>query len=75
MTAPPLKKKVVNCIAKRRFSDEPAARVGAQFAINTYQLVDRLYVYHCAECRGWHMTRRPQRHSPPISANDLYFGI
>lgn len=50
--------KVFRCDHKRRYSDEFAARAAAQHSIRTIGDVLILYVYHCTECRGWHLTKR-----------------
>lgn len=60
MSAPPPKRRVVNCQNKVRYSDELAARTGALTAIERFHNTDALYVYRCPECSGWHLTRTRQ---------------
>lgn len=57
MTAPSLKKPIATCRSKRRHPDELTARAVAMHAIEQRKEVRRLYVYHCRECNGWHLTR------------------
>lgn len=57
MSAPPLKGNVLACSNKRRWCDEFAARAGAMDAINRYRVADRLWIYNCSYCRGWHLTK------------------
>lgn len=58
MTAPPLKRTVVNCRSKNRYPDELAARAAGMVAIQRFGEQRTLYVYKCRECRGWHLTKR-----------------
>jgi hypothetical protein len=58
MSAPPLKKKVVTCQSKRRHPDEITARAAAMRAIQYRGQVNKLWVYPCPECRGWHLTKK-----------------
>jgi hypothetical protein len=62
VSAPPLKKTVANCLKKRRFTDEIAARAAAMVALKEAGLELRrgLWVYRCPECQGWHLTRNCQ---------------
>lgn len=46
------------CEAKRRHPDELLARAAAMRAIEIHNETDRLWVYQCPECRGWHLTKR-----------------
>lgn len=55
MSAPPLKKKVLNCINKARWNDEVTARAAASIFCEEYNL-KALRVYRCPECSGWHCT-------------------
>lgn len=52
-----------DCKMKDRFTDEPQARAGALIAIENprreSEKVDRLWVYRCKHCFGWHMTSSP----------------
>ena len=73
MSAPPIKnKQALSCKVKNRFSDESAARVSAQHAINTYKNEAILWVYQCKLCRGWHLTKSRQHGSAGVTAEDLY---
>lgn len=51
------------CKQKDRFSDEPQARAAALYAIENprraNEPIDRLWVYRCPHCFGWHMTSKP----------------
>jgi hypothetical protein len=61
MSAPPLKVNVRNCLNKRRYSDEFAARAAAQASIKRHGNAQALWVYQCTECRGWHLTHKNQK--------------
>lgn len=58
MSAPPIKVAVRNCQAKRRFSDEFAARAAAQERLQQLGQKDGLSVYRCPLCAGWHLTSK-----------------
>lgn len=47
------------CESKQRYSDE----FGVRAAGLVYQAKAKfkLYIYPCTVCRGWHLTKRPQR--------------
>jgi hypothetical protein len=47
------------CERKQRYSDEFGARAAGQVFGEKNQV--RLFVYPCRLCRGWHLTKRPQR--------------
>jgi hypothetical protein len=59
MSAPPLKKEVRVCQKKHRHPDELTARAAAMDAIQRHRNTETLFVYQCAHCRGWHLTRFP----------------
>lgn len=59
MSAPPPKLRELNCRKKRRLSDEFAARAVAAGEIDSGR-VERLWIYHCRECQGWHLTSQDQ---------------
>jgi hypothetical protein len=59
VSAPPLKPRVRTCRAKRRYSDQFAARAGAAGEIDAGR-ASRLWIYHCRECQGWHLTSKDQ---------------
>lgn len=46
------------CTGKARWPDEMSARAGALFSLENYGGVDQLWVYRCALCRGWHLTKQ-----------------
>lgn len=50
---------VSGCERKQRYSDEFGARAAGQVFGERSQI--KLYVYPCKLCRGWHLTKRPQR--------------
>lgn len=58
MTAPPKRRTLVVCESKHRHPDEATARAAAMHSIERHHNVAALYVYQCAECHGWHLTRR-----------------
>lgn len=65
------------CDRKTRFGSEQAARHGARWAINfgdRHERPDRLWVYPCYICRGWHMTSSPNR-DPAVTARELREGV
>lgn len=62
------------CAHKCRHGTEAAARKAAQRAIRENQNAERLWVYACAKCRGWHLTR-DHSGSPAVTANALREGI
>ena len=62
-----------SCLSKVRFPDEYVARA------RTAQILEaggadrpELWVYPCDHCRGWHMTKRPQRDRASVTAGDLF---
>jgi hypothetical protein len=59
MSAPPLKKEVRVCQKKHRHPDELTARAAAMDAIQRHGNTDKLFVYRCEHCKGWHLTRFP----------------
>jgi hypothetical protein len=76
MSAPPLKLAVANCRAKRRYPDELTARANGMRVLEELGVAFRanLYVYRCAECHGWHLTRRYQgKDSPKVTPDDPGF--
>lgn len=58
MTAPPPKPAHVTCRKKRRYPDELTARAAAMWSISQSE-TERLWVYACELCKGWHLTSRP----------------
>lgn len=65
-----------NCPRKTRYTTEIAARMGAQASITSPDpaatKVERLWVYSCPVCKGWHLTRNESREgSPAVSKREL----
>lgn len=61
MSAPPLKRPVLTCLNKQRHPDEFVARAAAMHSLERPDCdVDRLWVYRCPLCRGFHLSSRPQ---------------
>jgi hypothetical protein len=50
-------KRVLACKQKHRYSDEITARAAAMDSIQKYKNVEKLYVYNCPVCSGWHLTK------------------
>jgi hypothetical protein len=75
MSAPPLKRPVATCQAKRRYPDELTARAVAQTYLEhplTYEAgVHKLWVYRCPECHGWHTTKRPHGRRWLVTRDEL----
>lgn len=59
------------CSSKHRHADEATARSAAMTAIELYKKVDRLHVYKCPVCHGWHLTRKPN--GMAVTASDPVF--
>lgn len=70
MSRPPLKGTKLNCANKIRYADEFPARVAAMESINRHGTTDKLWVYRCPHCSGWHLTRSRQR-TAPTTATEL----
>lgn len=70
MTAPPLKKPVANCKAKKRHATEFNARAAAMSHLQKTPEVTRLWVYQCRVCHGWHLTSSRTRGCLPVTADD-----
>jgi hypothetical protein len=69
MTAPPLKRPVLTCQRKLRWSDEFAARAAAMHRLEQPdQPLDRLWIYRCPMCAGWHLTSKRQATSMMVTA-------
>lgn len=54
------KKRVSSCLRKHRHPDEITARAAAMDAIQKYHNVEKLHVYHCPVCSGWHLSKKGQ---------------
>lgn len=52
------KKRVYSCKNKHRHPDEITARASAMDAIQKYNNVESLHVYHCPVCSGWHLSKK-----------------
>lgn len=51
--------------AKRGYTTEISARIGAQYRLGQPEcLVDQLWVYQCTRCNGWHLTRSSNATAP-----------
>ena len=76
MSAPPTKKRILNCRAKRRYNDEVSARAAAMYALDQCDAHGRelqaLYVYTCPECGGYHLTRKAQGYLRRVERNTPY---
>lgn len=70
MTTPPIKGQKFDCEPKHRYADEMTARIGAMHSINRYKNTDKLYVYKCPHCVGWHLTHSVQRDACGVKADD-----
>lgn len=70
MTAPPPTKNIANCRRKRRYSDEFGARGGAQHFCRA-RAVERVWVYRCPCCRGWHFTRKAKAKKYMVTERQL----
>jgi hypothetical protein len=51
-------KRVESCKKKHRHPDELTARAAAMSSIQTHHNVEKLHVYHCPVCSGWHLTKK-----------------
>lgn len=72
MTAPPPKRKVVVCHRKRRFTDEFVARAAAQIELEQRHVtIDKLWVYRCHECSGWHLTSKAKSRKSMVTLDNL----
>jgi hypothetical protein len=52
------RKRVSSCLRKHRHPDEITARAAAMDAIQKYHNVEKLHVYHCPVCSGWHLSKK-----------------
>lgn len=59
------------CTGKHRWCDEVSARAGAIFAIEQYKKVEKLWVYRCPYCKGWHLTSKEQFNQDAITSGVL----
>lgn len=62
------------CEAKRRYVTEMGARSVGRTRLRQEPDLPRLWPYPCAHCKGWHLTRTPNR-DLPITARDLREGV
>ena len=51
-----------SCARKDRYHSEQFARQVGQQCLRREEGLACLYVYPCAACRGWHLTRKPNAH-------------
>lgn len=62
---------VDSCLRKRRYPDETMARaVGSRSC--ELSKTQRLWVYHCPACDGWHLTSRRQGGAASITADNPF---
>lgn len=65
------------CLSKVRFPDENVARARIS-QLYDQGVIDKpkLWVYHCPNCRGWHMTskghKEPRLRYHPVKPGDIY---
>jgi hypothetical protein len=66
------------CPRKVRYATEIAARMGAQATITSLDPavrkrgLERLWVYQCPVCSGWHLTRNESREgNPAVTKREL----
>lgn len=70
---PPPTLEQLKCRRKNRYSDEFAARAGAQSRLQLLGQPDGLSVYRCPHCAGWHLTsRRDQPRYFRVTDQDLF---
>ncbi len=75
MSAPPVKREVLVCRDKRRMSDELLARAVAQtYLQHPKAQVEKLWIYKCPHCNGWHTTRNWHGRYYLITRDELYHG-
>lgn len=48
-----------SCEKKQRYPDEFTARAAGMIDQEKYQV--KMYMYPCGICKGWHLTKAPQR--------------
>lgn len=48
------------CASKRRYADQCAARAAAMISLSEVGNVEKLFVYRCGHCSGWHLTKNSQ---------------
>lgn len=66
---------VAACARKNRYDTErKARRVGQSRLGQPDAIVDRLWAYPCACCRGWHLTRMEGR-GVAITATEAWEGV
>lgn len=75
--AKPAKPRVVvdprMCGDKHRDPDELTARARATTRLASKDCtIDKLYVYACKFCRGWHLTRNPYQKGAPVTRDSTY---
>lgn len=64
------------CKRKRWYSEEIIARKVGQGALRAgVAQGDRLWPYACAACRGWHLTKKPQKWTLPVTKDQLTEGF
>lgn len=53
--------------SKRRFADQFAARASGSYL--QAKNGDRLWIYQCTACGGWHLTSKPGRKEMAVTYN------
>lgn len=63
------------CLTKRRFPDEHVARASICEGMQKQRIkAEKLWIYQCPSCRGWHMTSKNNHgdKSPAVTGTDPY---
>lgn len=71
MSAPKVNPEIAICQAKRRYSDELGARASAS-VICERTSKDKLGVYFCRFCRGWHVTSLTTTRGWRVTPDELF---
>jgi hypothetical protein len=58
------------CKSKRRYSDEPEARAAGMVSLAERPGQERLFVYLCPHCDGWHLTKSSQGRRAMVTADN-----
>lgn len=61
-----------SCTLKVKYPTEQVARVAAQVGvIKSHGRTERMWVYRCAFCDGWHVSGRFSKYGGAVTAYDL----
>lgn len=70
------------CLSKTRYTDEYTARAGAFHLFSLEEparlrnpVPDKLWVYKCDSCRGWHMTKSEVRGTAAVTAEGMFIAV